>query len=145
MRLLFSSLAAMLAFAHGPVIRTIDGALLRLFESGHVTALFFVTTDCPVSNFYAPEIQSICRDYSSHGVSCALLYEDVDTNQAAVRRHLSEYNYRGVPAAVDAHREIALRAGATVTPEAVVIDVRGAVSYRGRIDNFYAAIGRPRR
>ena len=36
-------------------------------------------------------------------------------------------------------------AGATVTPTAVVLDREGAVRYRGRIDDFYAALGKPRR
>lgn len=107
--------------------------------------LFFITTDCPVSNFYAPEIQGICRDYRGHGVTCQLVYEDINTDQTAIHHHMSDYNYRDIPSAIDSHRDIAVRAGATVTPEAVVIDAHGAVRYRGRIDNFYAAIGRPRR
>ena len=31
-----------------------------------------------------------------------------------------------------------------MTPEAVVIDSRGEIRYRGRIDNFYADLGKPR-
>jgi thiol-disulfide isomerase/thioredoxin len=120
-------LAAFAAFAHGPAIQV----------------LFFITTDCPVSNFYAPEIQSICRDYRD--VSCRLVYEDLAIDKIAVRRHMSEYKYGDLPNVIDSHRDIAVRVGATVTPEAVVIDMRAAVRYRGRIDNFYAAIGRPRR
>lgn len=33
---------------------------------------------------------------------------------------------------------------ATVTPEAVVVDRNGEIRYRGRIDNFYADLGKPR-
>jgi hypothetical protein len=39
---------------------------------------------------------------------------------------------------------MAKQAKATVTPEAVVIDSKGETRYRGRIDNFYAALGKPR-
>ena len=35
--------------------------------------------------------------------------------------------------------------GATITPQAVVIRPDESIAYRGRIDNFYAALGRPRR
>ena len=31
-----------------------------------------------------------------------------------------------------------------VTPTAVLVDARGAIRYRGRIDNKYAALGKPR-
>jgi DNA-binding helix-hairpin-helix protein with protein kinase domain len=61
-----------------------------------------------------------------------------------MQKHLQEYRYAGIPAMIDARRKIANRARATVTPEAVVIDSRGEIRYRGRVDNFYAALGKTR-
>ena len=61
-----------------------------------------------------------------------------------MQKHMREYRYAGIPAAIDSTRKIANRIRATVTPEAVVIDNQGQVRYRGRIDNFYAALGKPR-
>ena len=49
-----------------------------------------------------------------------------------------------MPAAIDRDGSLAARVRATITPQAVVVDRRGEVRYRGRIDNFYAALGRPR-
>ena len=60
------------------------------------------------------------------------------------RTHLEAYRYAGVAAAVDGDRAIARAAGASVTPEAVVVDRAGAVRYRGRIDNLYVDLGRRR-
>jgi thiol-disulfide isomerase/thioredoxin len=132
-------------------IPDIDGRTLTPFEpAGAAHVIFFIATDCPVSNSYAPEIQRVCREYGPRGVGCALMYEDVDTASsparldAEVRRHLQEYRYAGIPAAVDRSRTIATRANATITPQAVVIDRAGTIRYRGRIDNFYAALGKPR-
>jgi hypothetical protein len=129
----------------------IDGRTLHPFEpAGTANVIFFVATDCPISNSYAPEIQRVCQEYGPRGVDCSLMYEDVDTASSAtplddeVRRHLQEYRYAGIPAAVDRARTIARRANATITPQAVVIDRQGAIRYRGRIDNFYAAFGKPR-
>ena len=92
----------------------------------------------------------MCREYGSRGVGCALIYEDVDTASstarldAEVRRHLQEYRYAGIPAAVDRSRRSRRARSATITPQAVVIDRAGTIRYRGRIDNFYAALGKPR-
>jgi hypothetical protein len=72
------------------------------------------------------------------------MYEDVGVDAPSVRKHLSEYGYAGIPAAIDARRKIAGQARATVTPEAVIVDSRGEIRYRGRIDNFYADLGKPR-
>lgn len=106
--------------------------------------LVFIASDCPVSNAYAPEIQRICRDYAGRGVRCTLVYEDPGITPGAVRAHLAEYGYGGIDTRIDASGAIARKLGATVTPEAAVVDTRGAIRYRGRIDNFHAALGKPR-
>jgi len=145
-RILLLSGAAISAAGSSVQVRDIDGQLFSPFEpAGRARVLFFVASDCPVSNAYAPEIQRFCTAYGSKGVGCRLLYEDFRIDAGAVRKHLDEYGYRSMPAAIDADRAIADRAKATVTPSAVVIDRTGAIRYRGRIDNLYAALGKPRR
>ena len=127
-------------------IRGIDGTVLLPLEPvGIANVLFFVSTDCPVANSYAPEIQRICRTYAANGIACSLVYEDATLTAGEVRKHLDEYRYRGLSAAIDADGSLAAAVHATVTPQAVVVDRRGIVRYSGRIDNFYAALGRPRR
>ncbi len=139
---------ALAAAVHGAGVRieSIDGITLKPFEpAGRASVIFFVARDCPVSNAYAPEIQRVCHEYGSKGVACSLMYEDIEAPgtrlDAEVRAHLREYGYTDIPAAVDRSRAIARQAKATITPQAVVVDRAGAIRYRGRIDNFYAALG----
>jgi hypothetical protein len=147
------STLAVLAAGDGAAIqiRDINGRVLTPFRpAGKANVVFFIATDCPISNSYAPEIQRVCREYAPRGVGCALMYEDVETASSRgqldtqVRTHLKEYRYEGVPAAVDRTRAVAKQARATITPQAVVVDRGGEIRYRGRIDNFYAALGKPR-
>lgn len=132
-------------------LRDLNGRATAPFTpSGRTSVVFFVATDCPVSNSYAPEIQRVCREYGPRGVECSLIYEDVDTHPTAahldqqVRTHLQEYGYRGFTAVVDRDRVAATHAKASITPQAVVIDRSGEIRYRGRIDNLYAALGKTR-
>src|SRR3954453_20316399 len=81
-------------------IHGVDGRMLRPFEpSGAANVLFFIATDCPVSNAYAPEIQGICKDYEARGVTCMTFYDDLDNGSDPisldedVRRHRREYGY----------------------------------------------------
>jgi hypothetical protein len=127
-------------------IRDTDGTLRSPFAVvGRAAVLFFIATDCPISNFYAPEIQRICGDYGTKGVSCSLFYEDVQVGPNAVRKHLMDFQYRSFPAFIDANRKVSTKVNATVTPEAVLLDREGKIRYSGRIDNFYADLGKPRR
>jgi len=128
-------------------IRDVDGGWLTPFQpASRANAIFFVSADCPISNAYAPEIQRLCGQFASQGVGCSLIYEDLPPDVAAARRHLEEYGYRGrgISAAVDGARTIADAARASITPQAVLVDATGAITYRGRIDNRYAALGKPR-
>ncbi len=139
------------ARAKNPQLRDLDGHALAPFApSDRVTVVFFVATDCPISNSYAPVIQRVCRDYGPRGVECSLIYEDVDLHPEArhldqqVRDHLKEYGYERIPVVVDRDRAAATYAKASVTPQAYVIDRLGEIRYRGRIDNLYAAFGKTR-
>ena len=142
--------SALAAASDGLQVRDVNGQAFALFApKGPASVIFFVATDCPISNWYAPTIQQVCREYGSRGVDCTLMYEDVDLGQkaaldAAVRTHLREYRYDAMTAAVDRTRVVAKRAKATITPQVVLVDRAGAIRYRGRIDNAYADLGKPR-
>jgi hypothetical protein len=139
------------AASDGLQVRGVDGHAFALFAPrGSASAIFFVATDCPISNWYAPTIQQVCRDFAPRGVDCTLVYADVDLGatpaalDAEVRTHLREYRYGSMTAIVDRTRAVATRARATITPSVVLVDRSGAIRYRGRIDNGYADLGRPR-
>src|SRR5690242_16867373 len=119
-------------------LRDVAGRELRPFATGgRASVVFFVATDCPVSNAYAPEIQRVCREYGPRGVGCSLIYEDIDNGtpqllDRQVRSHLHEYGYGDLDAAIDRSRSAAMAAKATITPTAVIVDRDGGIRYRGR-------------
>ena len=128
-------------------LQDVDGHEVKpLDPAGAASVLFFVTNDCPIANSYAPEVQRICSEYGAKGVSCTLVYSDLTLDAAAIRKHHAEYGYPpSVPAVRDSGHKLSDATGATITPEAVIVGKGGKVLYRGRIDNFYAALGKPRR
>ena len=101
----------------------------------------FTSTDCPISNRYAPEVRRLAQQYGPRGIVFRLVYPGRADSDAAIRTHLAEYLYRGVAEPFrDASLAFANLAGARITPEAVVI-AQGRVVYRGRIDDRYADVG----
>jgi len=132
----------------GPlVVRDLDGraASPLVAAAGEINLLIFVSTDCPISARYSPEINRIVRDYRPKGVRAWLVYADTKTTPATVRANLSEFhNGIAVPAIIDTDFRLTAAVGATVTPEAAVFTSAGRV-YRGRIDDLYQAIGQGRR
>jgi hypothetical protein len=125
----------------------IDGVMREPLKVGtsRVEALFFVTNDCPVSNYYAHEIRRICEDYAKRGVGCALVYTDPAMTDDQAREHAREYGHGSYPKIVDRAHALVKATGAAINPTAVLIRPDESIAYRGRIDNFYAAIGKTRR
>jgi hypothetical protein len=147
-------LALLVAFAaappasmpFGPVAaKDIDGRSWTLFAPAahQLDLLFFVAADCPISNRYAPEIARICRDYSSRGVRCFMVYPDAAVDAAAVAKHRADYGLGSTPAIIDRRHELVGAAGPRVTPEAALYSSAGRV-YRGRIDDWYIDVSRAR-
>ena len=98
--------------------------------------LFFIATDCPISNRYAPEIARICTEYRTRGVRCVLVYPDAGIDAAAVSAHRREYGLGATgPAIIDRGHALVRAAGARVTPEGALYSSGGRV-YRGRIDDW---------
>ena len=128
-------------------VQDIDGVSrtpLKVESGGRASALFFVTHDCPVSNYYSHEIRRICEEYGKRGVSCTLVYVDPTLTEAQVHKHAEEYGHGDYPKIIDRTHELVKATGADVTPTAIVIRPDASIAYRGRIDNFYAAIGKTR-
>lgn len=135
----------LLLVAASIVLPDVDGVPRSpLDPQGKASVLFFITTDCPISNSYAPEVQRICAEYGQKKVSCNLVYVDPDLTAADVKKHVKEFRYTGLPAILDPAHKLVGAAGAKVTPEAAVIGPGGKVLYRGRIDNLYASLGKRR-
>jgi hypothetical protein len=108
-----------------------------------MTVLIFVSTDCPISNRYAPEIKRLHADFTPRGVRFRLVYPNPLDSDADIRTHLEEYGYPQI-AQRDSDHTLVKMAGATITPEAAVFDAHGRLVYRGRIDDRFVELGRER-
>jgi hypothetical protein len=130
----------------GIVVRDTDGVRREPLRpaKGHLSALIFVTNDCPISNYYSHEIRRTCDEYAARGVGCMLVYTDLTMKDAAAGQHARDYGHGNYPKVVDRNRALVEATGVTVTPEVVVIRPDESIAYRGRIDNYYVDLTKPR-
>jgi len=121
----------------------LDGRLvdpMKPSSSTKATVLLFVSTDCPISNRYAPDIRKLYEAYGKDGVAFWLVYPNPAESPADIRDHLKAFSFPGT-ALRDAKHDLAKATGATITPEAAVYNAAGTLTYRGRIDDRYSAVG----
>src|SRR5262249_31101320 len=101
----------------------------------------FTSTDCPISNRYAPELRRLADLFASQGVVFRLVYPNPADDANAIRTHMAAFSYAGATHALrDPQHALVKSVGATITPEAVLY-ADGRVQYRGRIDNRFVDFG----
>jgi hypothetical protein len=105
-----------------------------------VMVFVFTSTDCPISNRYAPEVRRLSEEFAPRGVVFRLVYPNPADAADAIRHHLSQFGYR-MDALRDPHQDLVRIAHATVTPEAAVFTPDRRLVYRGRIDDRVPALG----
>lgn len=104
--------------------------------NARAAVLAFVGTECPLSRAYLPTLGQLYDAYASRGIAFFAVYSNAQDAQSSIAAHASKYDLR-FPAVKDVHNELADAVAASTTPEAVVVDPRGEVLYRGLIDDQY--------
>jgi len=118
--------------------RAVDPLAVPTGVRAHV--LVFTTTDCPISNRYAPEITRLAAAYANQGVRFWVIYPVPGDTPDKIRAHVTQFGL-DLPVARDSRFELVRRTGVTVTPEVAVIDATGQMAYRGRVDDRYVDFG----
>jgi thiol-disulfide isomerase/thioredoxin len=116
-------------------------ALAPLSAAEPVSVLVFTTTDCPISNRYAPEITRLAAKFDRQA-KFVLVYPVPADSPELIREHKKKFAY-AIESIRDTDQKFVKMTGVTVTPEVAVM--RGSqILYRGRIDDRYVELGRER-
>lgn len=115
----------------------------RLLTPGKPTAFVFVGVHCPIANAKAPDLSGLHRRFAPQGARVVLVYSNPsDIPESA--GHAVRYGLGALPRILDRGARLAVSLGVAATPTAVVVDGRGRVAYRGRIDDSHAGRAKPR-
>jgi len=108
--------------------------------------LFFVASDCPISNRYVPQIRRLETEFGPQHVAFWVVYPNPGDTVDVIRQH--QKSYGKMPDEIrDPNHTLVQLARAKVTPEAAVLVPEGRgfkETYRGRIDNRYIDFGQQR-
>jgi thiol-disulfide isomerase/thioredoxin len=116
---------------------------LAIEPGQRATVLIFVAADCPICNAYAGEINRLNQAYSKQGVRFFLVDVDANLSAADALKHTREYALTPT-VLLDPNRVLPKKYAATTTPEVILLDQTGRISYRGRIDDLYICLGQRR-
>jgi hypothetical protein len=105
--------------------------------------LYFVATDCPISNRTFPEMKRVREEFSTRDIAFWYVYPNTTETRDAVLDHQAAFDSAG-QALLDDHGVLTELTHAVATPEAVVLTRSGSSwhpIYAGRIDDRYVRLG----
>lgn len=116
-------------------------------DRDELVVLVFSSTDCPIANAMAPDIERANAETTEAGGRFYLVHARQDLPHARTRSHAKEYKLT-MPVLVDREHVLVKELGATITPEAYVLrldgDGRYTVLYQGSVNNLYGSVGNRR-
>lgn len=113
------------------------------WKDAKAVVVFFLNTECPVANFYAPEMAALAKTARERGIVVLGAHPDPDVTAETGAAHGKEYGL-GFPCLLDGRQTLARSLGVKVTPEVAVLSPKGEVLYLGRIDDRYSPEGKRR-
>lgn len=117
-------------------LKDTSGAPHKILENTGAKArvLFFIGTECPMSNRYHTRFADLHTAFAEKGVAFFAINANALETDEAIAKHALEAALP-FPVLIDRDQEAAARYEVTTIPCAVVLDAEGGVRYRGRIDD----------
>lgn len=108
------------------------------------TVLIFLSPECPLCQSYSLTLRNLVRGYQSNGVVFIGIVPGKEFSKEQIIAFQHRYQLKEIKFITDPDLNAVKQFGATITPEVVVIDPKGQMVYRGRIDNWAYELGRKR-
>lgn len=104
----------------------------------------FLSEDCPISQYCTLALKELHKKYADDAVKFVGIFPNTGSTDEKITAFAKEYQLP-FELMADKRQELAQKLGATITPQAIIVDQNEQILYRGRIDNAFASFGKRRR
>lgn len=112
-------------------------------KKNKATVLVFLLVDCPASQSYTLTLNQLSSRYAKDSISIVGIFPGTFSKDQELIDFKNNYKIK-FPLIVDPEMKIAKQLGATIVPEAFLINSLGEIVYSGRIDDWMYALGKKR-
>jgi peroxiredoxin len=106
-------------------------------HSDRILAIVFTGTVCPIGELYLPRLNALARKFENRGVDVLAINSNASESAEDVAAHARVSEIQ-IPVLKDENNRVADQMLVERTCEALLIDRRGVLRYRGAIDDQYA-------
>jgi len=121
----------------------ISSICLAQAQQSKPTLYLFLSDECIITQYYVPTINDIAAEFGDH-IDMVAIFPNFSSKPKKIDAFYQKYKLN-IPHKTDYYKTLSKSLGATVTPEAILVNNKGQIIYQGRIDNSYVQIGKRRR
>lgn len=127
-------------------LTSLDGKKVYLgsVSANKATVIIFLSPECPLCQSYTLTVNNLIKDYSSQKIDFVGVVPGKDDAVADIKKYIRSYK-ASIRVLRDEDNKLVKYLGASITPEAFVIDKNGKIVYSGRIDNWAYELGKKRK
>ena len=107
---------------------------LSSFAQQGPVVFVFLSAECPVAQRYAMRLKRMHTEFADKHVTFVGVYSNENDSVEDVKAYIVRAEYL-FPIVKDTDGSVARHIGATMTPQALVVDTAGTLRYRGSIDD----------
>lgn len=128
------------AVVQSGVLPTVSGDGSSLCLGSKATVWYFTGPECPIARSYAPDVARLSEADRARGIEWIMVFPEDGITNDLVNTFRADYALP-LPFVLAPGDGLCCDLGVKSIPSVVVIDARGHIIYRGRIDNRYRGIG----
>lgn len=121
----------------------VNSAVYSQNEEQKPILYLFLSDECIITQYYIPTLNELSAQYGEE-VDMVAIFPNFSSKPKKIEAFYDKYQL-AIPHKTDYYKKLSRSLGATITPEAILLDTSGKIVYQGRIDNSYVQIGKRRR
>lgn len=113
----------------------------KFYAQQKIQAFVFLAEECPISIYMTQALKESAEEFHQN-VDFYAVFPNSRSNYKTMALFVKKYGLDKYQRILDEDQSLSKKYGATITPEAVVIDQDDNLIYRGRISNAYQKLGK---
>ena len=124
------------------ILKKDNGEVFRMYETRKFTASVFVflLPDCPACENYALTLNTLSLKFKANGIQFYGVFPPF-VKAEEIKKYKNDYQVK-FPLLVDNNKELLHAFDAHIAPEAFIVSETTWLLYRGRIDDWFYAVGK---
>lgn len=114
---------------------------MNIYNNIKLTILFFLGTNCPITQNTTLEINRIFEKYKDNQFEFIAVFPNLDDNNNQIQKFQDKYQIK-FDCHLDSNQYLTKKFEMTTLPEVVVFSEDSLILYKGKIDDLYFDIGK---